>query len=149
MRRFLIIVALAAILGAGSSTNTVAYAQGQPADIAGALSRLQNNPRYRGRILGTHIMRDGSRYLYEVRILRPDDRVVLVYIDPETGGVVGDSERRRMVGPDRNDRPPPREGLGFGERRPRGRPFREFGGERERERGRGRGRDRDFRRGFR
>ncbi len=68
-------------------------AQGASRDIAETLSRLKNNPRYRGRVLGTHIRRNGGKYLYEVRILRRDDRVILVYIDPETGGVVGDSER--------------------------------------------------------
>ena len=70
-----------------------AAAQGAPRDIAETLSRLKNNPRYHGRVLGTHIRRNGGKYLYEVRILRRDDRVILVYIDPETGGVVGDSEK--------------------------------------------------------
>lgn len=68
-----------------------AAAQSGTRDITDSLSRLKNNPRYQGRVLGTHITRDGGRYLYEVRILRRDDRVILVYIDPETGGVVGDS----------------------------------------------------------
>ena len=71
-----------------------AMADGNSRDLAGALSRLQNNPRYQGRILGTHIKRNNGGYLYEIRILRRDDRIVLVYIDPETGGVVGDSVRR-------------------------------------------------------
>ena len=66
-------------------------AQNGARDITASLSRLKNIPRYQGRVLGTHIKRDGGRYLYEVRILRRDDRVILVYIDPETGGVVGDS----------------------------------------------------------
>jgi uncharacterized membrane protein YkoI len=68
-----------------------AMAQNGARDITASLSRLKNIPRYQGRVLGTHIKRDGERYLYEVRILRRDDRVILVYIDPETGGVVGDS----------------------------------------------------------
>jgi hypothetical protein len=68
-----------------------AMAQNGARDITASLSRLKNIPRYQGRVLGTHIKRDGGRYLYEVRILRRDDRVILVYIDPETGGVVGDS----------------------------------------------------------
>lgn len=137
MRRILIIAALAAFLGTGFPAPPPVHAQGQPAEIAGALARLKNNPRYRGRILGTHVMRDGPRYLYEVRILRPDDRIILVYIDPETGGVVGDSERRRVVTPEqRYDRPD--RGLGFGGREDRG-GFRSpgFGGGRQ-ERGRGR-----------
>jgi hypothetical protein len=68
-----------------------AIAQNGARDSTTSLSRLRNIPRYQGRVLGTHIKRDGGRYLYEVRILRRDDRVILVYIDPETGGVVGDS----------------------------------------------------------
>jgi hypothetical protein len=87
-----------------------AAAQDRSRDLSEALSRLKNNPRYNGRVLGTYVRRDRSGYLYEVRILRPDDRIILVYIDPQTGGVVGDSQRdgarklrdRREAGP--NDR---------------------------------------------
>ena len=105
-----------------------ALAQGASRDIADSLSRLKNNPRYKGRVLGTHLQRNNGETLYEVRILRKrDDRVILVYIDPETGGVVGDSERSvrpqrtnpQRANPDRernnrrwdrpkNRRPPPR-----------------------------------------
>ncbi len=99
MRKFLTIAALAAFLGVSAGAPAPAYAQGGSGDISLALSRLKNNPRYQGRILGTHLKRGSGQYLYEVRILRPDDRVILVYIDPETGGVVGDSERRRVVQP--------------------------------------------------
>ena len=95
MRRILSILMVALFLGAGFSAVPVAYAQDRGGDVAGALSRLKNNPRYQGRILGTHVKRDRGRVLYEVRILRPDDRIILVYIDPETGGVIGDSDRRR------------------------------------------------------
>ena len=107
MRKFISIFALVLFLGAVDSTNSRVYAQSGSPEIAGALSRLKNNPRYRGRILGTHVKRNAGRYLYEVRILRPDDRVILVYIDPRTGGVVGDSDRRknrRAVKPGRRDR---------------------------------------------
>ncbi len=106
MRKILSILALVLTLGALNSINSTSYAQTGSPEISGALSRLKNNPRYRGRILGTHVKRDGGRYLYEVRILRPDDRVVLVYIDPQTGGVVGDSEvrqKRRATNPGRSD----------------------------------------------
>lgn len=72
-----------------------ALAQSPVYELSDSLARLQNNPRYHGRVLSTHIRRQGGRALYEVRILRPDDRVILVYIDPNTGGVVGDSERSR------------------------------------------------------
>jgi hypothetical protein len=71
-----------------------AAAQGRGSDLSGALSRLQDNPRYQGRIIGTQIRRTERGALYEVQILRSDDRVIVVYIDPATGGVVGDSERR-------------------------------------------------------
>lgn len=110
MRRILSILTLVLVIGSVNSMNSGVYAQryaqsGSP-EIAGALSRLKNNPRYQGRILGTHVKRNRGRLLYEVRILRPDDRVILVYIDPQTGGVVGDSERRqrRAVNPNRNNR---------------------------------------------
>jgi len=85
--------ALAILVFAVFAVPQPSAAQGVSRDIAETLSRLKNNPRYRGRVLGTHIRRDGGKILYEVRILRRDDRVILVYIDPETGGVVGDSER--------------------------------------------------------
>ena len=68
--------------------------RGGGGDISGALDRLQNNPRYRGRVIGTQIRRTERGAVYEVQILRPDDRVIVVYIDPNTGGVVGDSGRR-------------------------------------------------------
>lgn len=62
-------------------------------EISSTLSRLQQNPRYQGRILGTHLRKSGKSYVYEVRILRPDDSVIIVFISPQTGGVIGDSER--------------------------------------------------------
>ena len=69
-------------------------AQAGSGDLSGALSRLKSDPRYQGRILGTHIVSQSGRRVYEVRILRPDDRIILVYIDPRTGSVVGDSASR-------------------------------------------------------
>lgn len=94
MLKTLIVAAFAALAIACLPGGDAAWAQNAVRDISDSLSRLKNNPRYDGRVLGTHLRRDGSGYLYEVRILRRrDDRVILVYIDPETGGVVGDSER--------------------------------------------------------
>ncbi|MGB0682350.1 MAG: PepSY domain-containing protein [Magnetovibrionaceae bacterium] len=89
-------------LGGPSLAQTVQAKSRRSADISGALSRLANNPKYRGRVLGTHIRNTRRGFVYEVRILRPDDRVILVYIDPETGGVVGDSASggRRFSGPE-------------------------------------------------
>jgi len=127
MRKLLSILTLVLFLGSANSMNSRVYAQSGSPEIAGALSRLKNNPRYQGRILGTHVKRNSGRLLYEVRILRPDDRVILVYIDPRTGGVVGDSERRqrRVVNPNRKNRK-----------------NQDFGGRPKRQ-------DRDIRRGFR
>ena len=85
MRKLLSILTLVLFLGSANSMNSRVYAQSGSPEIAGALSRLKNNPRYQGRILGTHVKRNSGRLLYEVRILRPDDRVILVYIDPRTG----------------------------------------------------------------
>lgn len=69
-------------------------AQSRGGDLSGSLERLQNNPRYQGRIIGTQIRRTERGALYEVQILRSDDRVIVVYIDPNTGGVIGDSQQR-------------------------------------------------------
>lgn len=95
MFKGLSLITLSAAVFVAFAPLTEAVAQNQSRDLGSSLSRLQNNPRYQGRILGTHVVRRQSRQLYEVRILRPDDRVILVYIDPKTGGVVGDSERQR------------------------------------------------------
>jgi len=85
-----------------------AVAQSRGGDLSSSLQRLQNNPRYQGRIIGTQIRRtERGDALYEVQILRADDRVIVVYIDPATGGVVGDSERRGG-----NDNAPGRRGRG-------------------------------------
>lgn len=56
-----------------------------------SLRRLNANPRYRGKVLGTRVIRSSRGRLIEVRILRPNDRIILVFIDPRTGGVVGES----------------------------------------------------------
>ena len=76
-----------------SSLAVPALAQndGGPPALFDALSRLQRNPAYAGRIVGTHIVRPpggGHAFLYEVRILSPGDRIVIVYLDPDSGAVV-------------------------------------------------------------
>ncbi len=96
MRSFLFISIVLALVAMGGGSVSDAVAQANSNDLGSTLSRLKNNPRYQGRILGTHIVNKGGRSLYEVRILRRDDRVILVYIDPDTGGVVGDSERNNI-----------------------------------------------------
>jgi hypothetical protein len=92
MRRFLTLLALILALGVASPTLPDAYAQSRNGDISGALDRLKNNPRYRGDIIGTQVRRTAQGSLLEVQVLRRDDSVVVVYIDPRTGGVVGDSD---------------------------------------------------------
>ncbi len=95
MRKLLALLVI--ILAAGLVFTPVnqAVAQSRGGDLSSSLQRLQNNPRYQGRIIGTQIRRnERGDALYEVQILRADDRVIVVYIDPATGGVVGDSERR-------------------------------------------------------
>ena len=67
-----------------------AYAESR-FNLQKTLRRLETNPKYRGRVLGTRVVRTTGGELVEVRILRPDDRVIIVYIDPQTGGVVADS----------------------------------------------------------
>lgn len=94
MRKLL--ASLIIILAAGLvfTPESPAVAQSRGSDLSSSLQRLQNNPRYQGRIIGTQIRRTERGALYEVQILRPDDRVIVVYIDPATGGVVGDSQQR-------------------------------------------------------
>lgn len=95
--KILIVPILIFLLALGSfSVPQTAFAQSaskSSAELSKALSRLKKNPRYYGRILGTHLRRSGKNYVYEVRILRPDDSVIVVFISPQTGGVIGDSER--------------------------------------------------------
>ena len=67
-----------------------AYAQ-ERFNLQRSLKRLEANPKYRGRVLGTRVVKTNGGRLVEVRILKPNDRVIIVYIDPATGGVVGDS----------------------------------------------------------
>ena len=95
MRKLLAILTIIATAGLALAAAEPAMAQSRGgADLSGSLERLQNNPRYQGRIIGTQIRRTARGAVYEVQILRRDDRVIVVYIDPTTGGVVGDSERR-------------------------------------------------------
>ena len=92
MKKIISIALISMVMGLGAAPVPEVAAAENVRDLSSTLSRLKNNPRYKGRVLGTHIKRTNGGFLYEVRILRPDDRVILVYIDPETGGVVGDSE---------------------------------------------------------
>lgn len=64
--------------------------QGAP-DLFAILSALQQNPAYAGEVLTTQPYYpdpNSQRFLYEVRILRPNDQIVIVYIDPMTGQIV-------------------------------------------------------------
>ena len=63
--------------------------------LSDLLRQLQRDSAYAGRIVGTHTVRSGdggSAFLYEVRILSPNDRIVIVYLDPGTGAVVRNPE---------------------------------------------------------
>ena len=76
--------ALSVALGAGA-------ALAQAPDLFSILAQLQRNPQYAGQVLTTkqYYPDPGSpQFLYEVRILRPDDRIVIVYIDPMSGRIV-------------------------------------------------------------
>ena len=91
-------IALICAMSLAFGMGTHAYAQSAPREILNSLSRLQNNPNYAGRVLSTQLRNSSRGPLYEVRILRSDDRVVIVYIDPRTGGVVGDTLRSGQKG---------------------------------------------------
>ncbi len=89
---------LAATAPAGPWGGNEAFAQEKRGRGLGAIGALGKNPKYRGRVLGTHVFRTGparDSFLYEVRILTPDDRVILVYVDPATGQVVRDTAGKR------------------------------------------------------
>ena len=63
----------------------------QAPDLFAILAQLQRNPRFAGQVLTTQQFypEPGSgNFLYEVRILRPDDRIIIVYIDPMSGQIV-------------------------------------------------------------
>jgi len=80
--------------GVGPSASAFAQSQNKSSvDISSSLARLQNIPQYQGRVLGTHLRRSNGGYVYEVRILRDNDTVIIVFISPQTGSVVGDSEQ--------------------------------------------------------
>ena len=69
----------------------IGAAQAQnPPDLFSILANLQRNPAYAGEVLTTqqYYPPGSQRFLYEVRILRPDDTIVIVYIDPMTGQIV-------------------------------------------------------------
>ena len=98
MRKLLASLIIILTAGLVFTPESPAVAQGRSGDLSSSLQRLQNNPRYQGRIIGTQIRRTARGALYEVQILRPYDRVIVVYIDPATGGVVGESQRRGSSG---------------------------------------------------
>ncbi len=79
--------------------STVAHAKTSKkstAELSKTLSRLANDPRYQGRVIGTHLRRSEKGYLYEVRILRPDDSIIIVLVSPQSGRVIRDSERKKQ-----------------------------------------------------
>lgn len=85
---YLAALGLAAILALGG--NAALAQQGAP-DLFTILSMLQRNPAYAGEVLTTQQYypdRGSPNFLYEVRILKPDDSIVIVYIDPMTGQIV-------------------------------------------------------------
>ncbi|NNG02684.1 MAG: PepSY domain-containing protein [Inquilinus sp.] len=92
---------MGAILAAAATWAAPVAAQNDRAPaLSTLLRRLQGDPAYAGRIVGTHVVRAGSgtAFLYEVRILSPDDRIVIVHLDPDSGAVVGNPDawlRRR------------------------------------------------------
>ena len=89
MKRILAMAALVALV-TGMAGAAAAQSDRSP-PLSDLLRRLQRDSDYAGRIIGTHTVRPGSggsAFLYEVRILSPDDRIVIVYLDPRTGSVV-------------------------------------------------------------
>ena len=94
MRKPLKLLACLSVVGILTIVAAPADAQSDRGNLSDALDRLQESERYQGQIIGTQIRRTRSGAVYEVQILRDDDRVIVVYIDPATGEIVGDSRRR-------------------------------------------------------
>ncbi len=98
IKTLLSLAVLMALFAAPSWGGNEAFAQEKQGRGLGAIGALGKNPKYRGRVLGTHVFRTGQgrdSFLYEVRILTPDDRVILVYVDPATGRVGRDTAGKR------------------------------------------------------
>ncbi len=98
MKKSVVSIVLLFLVYGVISTSSVAHAQTNgktSAELSNTLSRLASNPKYQGRVLGTHLRRSGKDYLYEIRILRPDDTVVIVFVNPQTGRVIRDSKHKK------------------------------------------------------
>ena len=87
MRAWTIAAIVAVLLPIGGMAQ-----DGRNPPLSDLLRRLQREPAYAGRVVGTHTVRSGAAFLYEVRILSRDDRIVIVYLDPATGAVVRDPD---------------------------------------------------------
>jgi hypothetical protein len=80
---------LAALLTAAMLS--IGSALAQAPDLFTILSQLQRDPAFAGQVLTTQQFYpdpNSGYFLYEVRILRPDDRIIIVYIDPMSGQIV-------------------------------------------------------------
>lgn len=85
LARAMTLAAIVAISAAASAQND------RSPPLSDLLRQLQRNSDYSGRIVGTHVVRPssgGQAFLYEVRILADDDRIIIVHLDPRTGAVV-------------------------------------------------------------
>lgn len=99
MKKSVASIALMVLVYGVIFASTVAHAQTSKkntAELSKTLSRLANNPRYTGRVIGTHLRQSGKGYLYEIRILRPDDSIIVVLVSPQSGRVIRDSERKKQ-----------------------------------------------------
>lgn len=89
LARAMFLVAMVTISGAAAAQNE------RSPTLSDLLRDLQRDSSYAGRIVGTHVVRPssgGQKYLYEVRILAADDRIIIVHLDPRTGAVVRNPE---------------------------------------------------------
>lgn len=87
--RTMILVAMSLVMAAISGAAAAQNDRSPP--LSDLLRQLQRDSSYAGRIVGTHVVRPpsgGQAFLYEVRILAADDRIIIVHLDPRTGAVV-------------------------------------------------------------
>lgn len=70
-----------------------AVQSGEVLPLSAILERVQKEQP--GKVLGVELEREGRQWSYEIRLLRPDGRLVKLKRDARTGEPAGDARQRR------------------------------------------------------